>query len=93
MPVGDSNLLLPGDPIFVVGYPGIAGSTVTFTSGIMSGWLGEDLQAGGDWLYRDSSANPGAQFSIPNPQPGRWYIDVFNALGPGQTGHYNISVR
>jgi len=52
-----------------------------------------DREEGGDWLYRDNSTNPGAQFSIPNPQPGRWYIDVFNALGSGQTGRYNISVR
>lgn len=55
MPVGDSNLLLPGDPIFVVGYPGISGSTITFTAGIMSGWLGEDLQAGGkQWIKTDA---------------------------------------
>ncbi|MBS3933647.1 MAG: trypsin-like peptidase domain-containing protein [Truepera sp.] len=52
-----------------------------------------DREEGGDWLYRDNSATPGAQFSIPNPQPGRWYIDVFNALGPGQTGRYTLSVR
>jgi len=52
-----------------------------------------DREAGGDWLYRDNSTNPSAQFSIPNPQPGRWYIDVFNALGPDQTGRYTITVR
>lgn len=52
--VGDSNKLIPGDPIAIVGYPGISGSTVTFTSGLMSGWLGEDLESGGkQWIKTD----------------------------------------
>jgi len=55
MPVGDSNSLIPGDPITVVGYPGISGSTITFTSGIVSGFLGEDLTAGGkQWIKTDA---------------------------------------
>ncbi|MFO8151217.1 MAG: serine protease [Trueperaceae bacterium] len=55
MPVGDSNSLIPGDPITVVGYPGISGSTITFTSGIVSGFLGEDLSAGGkQWIKTDA---------------------------------------
>ncbi len=52
--VGDSNQLLPGDPITIVGYPGISGSTVTFTAGVMSGWLGEDFEGGGkQWIKTD----------------------------------------
>lgn len=52
--VGDSNGLLPGDPITIVGYPGISGSTITLTSGIMSGWLGEDFEQGGkQWIKTD----------------------------------------
>lgn len=52
--VGDSNRLLPGDPITIVGYPGISGSTVTLTSGTMSGWLGEDFEQGGkQWIKTD----------------------------------------
>jgi len=55
MPVGDSNTLIPGDPITVVGYPGISGATITFTSGIISGFLGEDLTAGGkQWIKTDA---------------------------------------
>jgi len=55
MPVGDSNTLIPGDPITVVGYPGISGATITFTSGIVSGFLGEDLSAGGkQWIKTDA---------------------------------------
>ena len=52
--VGDSNDLLPGDTITIVGYPGISGSTITFTAGLMSGWLGEDFEAGGkQWIKTD----------------------------------------
>jgi serine protease Do len=55
VPVGDSGSLIPGDPITVVGYPGISGATITFTSGIVSGFLGEDLQAGGkQWIKTDA---------------------------------------
>lgn len=52
--VGDSNRLLPGDYITIVGYPGVSGSTITFTAGLMSGWLGEDLESGGrQWIKTD----------------------------------------
>src|SRR5690554_2742994 len=55
VPVGDSHTLLPGDGLTVVGYPGISGSTITFTQGIMSGWLGEDLESGGrQWIKTDA---------------------------------------
>jgi S1-C subfamily serine protease len=55
MPVGDSNGLIPGDPLTVVGYPGISGTTITFTAGIVSGFLGEDLAAGGkQWIKTDA---------------------------------------
>ena len=45
--LGDSGNLLPGDPITVVGYPGISGDTITFPTGVVSGFLGADLTAGG----------------------------------------------
>lgn len=55
LPLGDSNTLLPGDPITVIGFPGISGYTVTFTTGIVSGFLGEDLISGGKrWIKTDA---------------------------------------
>ena len=58
--VGDSNRLLPGDTITIVGYPGISGSTVTFTAGLMSGWLGEDFESGGkQWIKTDAKISHG----------------------------------
>ena len=53
--VGDSNRLIPGDGLTIVGYPGISGATITFTFGLMSGWLGEDLESGGkQWIKTDA---------------------------------------
>jgi hypothetical protein len=53
--LGDSGDLLPGDPVTVVGYPGISGDTITFTTGVVSGFLGEDLTAGGkQWIKTDA---------------------------------------
>jgi serine protease Do len=60
MPVGSSNDLIPGDPITMVGYPGISGSTITFTQGLMSGWLGEDFESGGkNWIKTDGKISHG----------------------------------
>ena len=55
VPLGDANTLMPGDPITIVGYPGIGGATVTVTTGIVSGWVGEDFMAGGkQWIKTDA---------------------------------------
>lgn len=52
--VGDSNALIPGDPVTFVGYPSISGRTITFTGGYMSGWVGEDFTSGGkQWIKTD----------------------------------------
>ncbi len=58
--VGDSNQLLPGDTITIVGYPGISGSTITFTAGLMSGWVGENFESGGkQWIKTDGKISHG----------------------------------
>ena len=55
LPIGDSDALFPGDVITIIGYPGISGPTITFTGGLMSGWVGEDLQSGGkQWVKTDA---------------------------------------
>ena len=58
--VGDSNDLFPGDSITIVGYPGISGGTITFTAGLMSGWIGEDFETGGkQWINTDAKISHG----------------------------------
>ena len=48
---------------------------------------------GGDWLQRDIDASPEATLRIDAPEPGRWYVDVFNVLGGAVTGSYTLDVR
>jgi S1-C subfamily serine protease len=39
VPLGDSDSLKLGDPVSLFGYPDIAGSTLTYTQGVVSGFL------------------------------------------------------
>lgn len=57
--VGDSDELMIGDEISVLGYPGLGGTTVTFTQGVISGFLDEDNDGEYEWLKTDTEINPG----------------------------------
>jgi S1-C subfamily serine protease len=60
LPIGEVASLLPGDPITVVGFPGVSGATVTFTQGIVSGFVGEDLiRSGKRWIKTDAKVARG----------------------------------
>ena len=56
---GNSDDLLPGDPIGVIGFPGLGGSTVTFTDGVVSGFLDENDDGVYEWIKTDTEVNPG----------------------------------
>lgn len=58
-PRGDSESLLPGDRLAVIGYPGLGGATVTYTEGVVSGFLDEDLDGEFEWIKTDTEVNPG----------------------------------
>lgn len=56
--LGDSDQLEPGDNIYIIGYPGIGGETVTFTAGVVSGFTSE----GGinrAWIKTDAAISGG----------------------------------
>jgi len=56
--MGDSDQLEPGDSIYIIGYPGIGGETVTFTAGVVSGFTSE----GGisrAWIKTDAAISGG----------------------------------
>lgn len=58
--LGDSNSLTVGDPVFVFGFPGTGGSTLTYTSGAVSGFTGENTQGSGrQWIKHDAQTGPG----------------------------------
>jgi S1-C subfamily serine protease len=56
---GNSDELLPGDPLAVVGFPGLGGATVTFTDGVVSGFLDENEDGVYEWIKTDTEINPG----------------------------------
>jgi S1-C subfamily serine protease len=59
MPMADSDAVQTLDDVVVVGYPGIAGDTVTATEGRISGFLDEDGDDEFDWFKTDVLVNQG----------------------------------
>lgn len=60
LPVGDSDAMKIGDPIAVLGFPGLGGDTPTFTRGTISGYLlDEENNIDKGWLKTDAEINPG----------------------------------
>jgi S1-C subfamily serine protease len=59
MDVADSESVETLDDVIVVGYPGIAGDTVTATEGRISGFIDEDGDDNFDWFKTDVLVNQG----------------------------------
>jgi S1-C subfamily serine protease len=60
IPIGDSDLLRIGDPIAVLGYPGLGGDTPTFTRGTVSGFLFDEITGEErGWIKTDTEVNRG----------------------------------
>ncbi len=58
--IGDSDALKIGDPIAIMGFPGLGGDTPTFTRGTVSGFLlDEHLNLERGWIKTDAEINPG----------------------------------
>lgn len=59
MPIADSDTVETLDDVIVVGYPGIAGDSVTATEGRISGFLDMDGDGAFDWFKTDVLVNQG----------------------------------
>lgn len=59
IPLADSDLVETLDEVFVIGYPGIAGDSVTATEGKISGFLDDDGDDQFDWFKTDVLVNQG----------------------------------
>jgi S1-C subfamily serine protease len=57
-PVGSSGGVVPGDELYVVGYPAIGGTTITFTAGKVAGFLDEEKVTRA-WIKTDALISPG----------------------------------
>ncbi|MBW6456888.1 MAG: serine protease, partial [Trueperaceae bacterium] len=59
-PIGTIENLLLGDSVFIIGFPGVSGNTITFTGGVVSGFLGPDTVGSGNaWVKTDARMAPG----------------------------------
>ncbi len=57
--LGDSDELETGDSIYIFGYPGIGGETLTFTSGVVSGFTSEKGVGNRAWIKTDAAISGG----------------------------------
>jgi len=77
--VGNSKDLVPGDDVFVIGYPGIGGSTIHVTAGKISGFQGERGGAGRAWIKTDAAISHGNSGGTAVDEDGR-FIGVPSAF-------------
>jgi Trypsin-like peptidase domain len=69
VPRADSDALLPGDQLYVLGYPGLGGNTLTLSQGLVSGFLDEDNDGVQEWIKTDAEINQGNSGGLAtNPQ-------------------------
>jgi S1-C subfamily serine protease len=57
--IGDSTKLKTTDVLYILGYPGVGGNTITLTRGIVSGFLQEADLGSGEWVKTDTMISPG----------------------------------
>jgi len=57
--LGDSDAIELGDRLYIFGYPGIGGDTITFTSGDVSGFSREEGVEGRAWIKTDATVAGG----------------------------------
>jgi S1-C subfamily serine protease len=57
--LGDSDALRAGDPLTVVGYPGIGGDTISLSAGQVSGFLGDERIGQRAWIKTDAVVSSG----------------------------------
>ncbi len=90
--VGDSRTLVPGDDIFIVGFPGVGGATITFTSGKVSGFLADRrVGKGRVWIKTDALISGGVSGGAAFDESGQ-LIGVPTAYRRGSRGHTAIGL-
>lgn len=59
VPLGDSDSVNLGDPVHVFGFPAIGSGSLTYTSGVVSGFLFEEDVDGTAWINSDAVTSGG----------------------------------
>jgi serine protease Do len=69
-PIGNSDALRVGDPLTVIGFPGIGGNTISLSSGRVSGFLGDDRIGPRAWIKTDAVISGGNSGGLAANEPG-----------------------
>ena len=59
IPIGRSEEIVPGEQVWVFGYPNDGGSTIHVTAGLVSGWTGEEGGSGRAYMKTDAAITHG----------------------------------
>jgi hypothetical protein len=59
VPIGNSDTVNLGDPVHVFGFPAIGSGSLTYTAGVVSGFLFEDEVDGTAWINSDAVTSGG----------------------------------
>jgi putative serine protease PepD len=88
VPIGDSDAVRVGDPLTVVGFPGIGGNTLSLSSGRASGFLGDDRIGPRAWVKTDAVVSQGNSGGLAANDAGE--LVGVPTRGPSDTGGYSL---
>lgn len=82
IPLGDSNTIVLGDRLRVIGYPGIGGDTVTITEGLVSGFVTTPEGGDSSWIKTDATIAGGNSGGLATNEAGE-IVGVPTIVGTG----------
>lgn len=92
VPVGDSESLKLGDPIVILGYPGIGGDTITLTRGEVSGFTAEDPYGSRAFVKTSATIAGGNSGGLAVNEVGE-IIGIPTQVGSGNLGASIVDCR
>lgn len=92
VPLGDSNKLDLGEPLVILGYPGIGGETITLTRGEVSGFTAESPYGNRAYIKTSATIAGGNSGGLAVNEHGE-LIGVPTAVGTGDEGDAVVDCR
>ena len=87
--IGDSDGVRAGDPLTVVGFPGIGGNTVSISSGQVSGFLGDARLGDRAWIKTDAVVSQGNSGGLAANNADQ-LVGLPTRANPEDTGGYSL---
>lgn len=92
LPLGDSGELALGDPLIILGYPGIGGETITLTRGDVGGFTVSDNLLEPAFIKTSAAISGGTSGGVALDQNGR-LVAIPTQLGYGQQSGELVDCR